>query len=47
MQDPKLADAILDISEHNACKDELMGGSMRKRWTMLDQKTVIMSDFQA
>lgn len=47
MQDPTLADAILDRLVHNAYKVELKGESMRKKRTMLDQKTVLMSDSQS
>jgi DNA replication protein DnaC len=39
MQDPTLADAILDRLVHNAYKIELKGDSMRKKRTTLDQKT--------
>lgn len=39
MQDSTLADAILDRLVHNTCKVELKGESMRKKRTMLDQKT--------
>lgn len=38
MQDPTLADAILDRLVHNAHKIELEGDSMRKKRTPLDQK---------
>lgn len=38
MQDPTLADAILDRLVHNAYKVELKGESMRKKRTSLDQK---------
>lgn len=38
MQDPTLADAILDRLVHNAHKIELKGDSMRKKRTPLDQK---------
>ena len=39
MQDPTLADAILDRLVHNAYKIELKGESMRRKRTTLDQKT--------
>jgi len=39
MQDPTLADAILDRLVHNAYKLELKGESMRRKRTTLDQKT--------
>ena len=40
MQDPTLADAILDRLVHNAYKIELDGtDSMRRKRTTLDQKT--------
>lgn len=39
MQDPTLADAILDRLVHNAYKLELRGESMRRKRSMLDQKT--------
>ena len=39
MQDPTLADAILDRLVHNAYKLELKGESMRRKRTILDQKT--------
>lgn len=38
MQNPTLADAILDRLVHNAYKVELRGESMRKKRTTLDQK---------
>ena len=38
MEDPTLADAILDRLVHNAHKVELDGGSMRKIKTALDRK---------
>lgn len=38
MQDPTLADAILDRLVHNAYKIELTGDSMRKKQSPLDQK---------
>jgi DNA replication protein DnaC len=37
MQDPTLADAILDRLVHNAYKLELKGESMRRTRTVLDQ----------
>jgi len=39
MEDPTLADAILDRLEHNAHKVNLDGDSMRKIKTTLDRKT--------
>ena len=39
MQDPTLADAILDRLVHNAYKLELKGESMRRKKSMLDLKT--------
>jgi len=39
MQDPTLADAILDRLVHNAYKLELKGESMRRKRSILDQKT--------
>jgi DNA replication protein DnaC len=39
MQDPTLADAILDRLVHNAHKVDLKGESMRRGKTALDQKT--------
>lgn len=39
MQDPTLADAILDRLVHNAYKLELKGESMRRKRSMLDRKT--------
>jgi DNA replication protein DnaC len=38
MQDPTLADAILDRLVHNAYKVELKGESMRKKRIAIDQK---------
>ena len=38
MQDPTLADAILDRLVHNAHKLELKGESMRRKRSVLDQK---------
>ena len=38
MQDPTLADAILDRLVHNSYKLELKGESMRRKRSMLDQK---------
>lgn len=38
MQDPTLADAILDRLVHNAYKLELKGESMRRKRSVLDQK---------
>jgi hypothetical protein len=39
MQDPTLADAILDRLVHNVYKFELKGESMRRKRSLLDQKT--------
>jgi DNA replication protein DnaC len=39
MQNPTLADAILDRLVHNAYKAELKGESMRKKRIALDRKT--------
>ena len=39
MQDPTLADAVLDRLVHNAHKLELKGESMRRKRSVLDQKT--------
>jgi DNA replication protein DnaC len=39
MQDPTLADAILDRLVHNAYKVELKGESMRKKKTFLDRES--------
>jgi DNA replication protein DnaC len=39
MQDPTMADAILDRLVHNGHKIELEGDSMRKRQSSLDRKT--------
>ena len=39
MQDPTMADAILDRLVHNGHKIELKGDSMRKRQSSLDRKT--------
>ena len=44
MQDPTLADAILDRLVHNAYKVELKGESMRKKRTTLDRKTEPVTD---
>jgi DNA replication protein DnaC len=44
MQDPTLADAILDRLVHNAYKLELKGESMRRKRSMLDQKTVTVTE---
>jgi len=43
MQDPTLADAILDRLVHNAYKLELKGESMRRKRSMLDQKAETMT----
>ena len=45
MQDPTLADAILDRLVHNAYKLELKGESMRKKRTTLDRKTEPVTDY--
>jgi len=45
MQDQTLADAILDRLVHNAYKLELKGESMRKKQTMLDQKTEPLTSY--
>ena len=45
MQDPTLADAILDRLVHNAYKVELKGESMRKKRTTLDRKTEPVTDY--
>ena len=39
MQDPTMADAVLDRLVHNGHKIELEGDSMRKRQSTLDRKT--------
>ena len=39
MQDPTIADTILDRLVHNGHKIELKGDSMRKRQSSLDRKT--------
>jgi DNA replication protein DnaC len=44
MQDPTLADAILDRLVHNAYKVDLKGESMRRRKTTLDQKIKPVTD---
>ncbi len=44
MQDPTLADAILDRLVHNAYKLELKGESMRRKRSVLDPKTVIVTE---
>ncbi|MBC8018744.1 MAG: ATP-binding protein [Verrucomicrobia bacterium] len=44
MQDPTLADAILDRLVHNAYKLELKGESMRRKRTTLDQKPEPVTD---
>jgi len=43
MQDPTLADAILDRLVHNAYKLELKGESMRRKRSILDQKAETMT----
>jgi DNA replication protein DnaC len=44
MQDPTLADAILDRLVHNAYKLELKGESMRRKRSLLDQKTKTVAE---
>lgn len=44
MQDPTLADAILDRLVHNAYKLELKGESMRRKRSSLDQKTETVTE---
>jgi DNA replication protein DnaC len=44
MQDPTLADAILDRLVHNAYKLELKGESMRRKRSVLDPKTAIVTE---
>jgi DNA replication protein DnaC len=44
MQDPTLADAILDRLVHNAYKLELKGESMRRKRSVLDQKTETVTE---
>ena len=44
MQDPTLADAILDRLVHNAYKVELQGDTMRRKRTILDRKTKNMTE---
>ncbi|NCP78642.1 MAG: AAA family ATPase [Deltaproteobacteria bacterium CG_4_10_14_3_um_filter_60_8] len=44
MQDPTLADAILDRVVHNAYKVELKGESMRRKKFKLDQKTETVAE---
>jgi len=44
MQDPTLADAILDRLVHNAYKLELKGESMRRKRSVLDQKTTPVTE---
>lgn len=44
MQDPTLADAILDRLVHNAYKLELKGESMRKKRSSLDRKTETVTE---
>jgi len=44
MQDPTLADAILDRLVHNAYKLELKGESMRRKRSLLDQKTETVAE---
>jgi DNA replication protein DnaC len=44
MQDPTIADSILDRLVHNAHKFELKGESMRRKRSMLDPKTETVTD---
>jgi DNA replication protein DnaC len=44
MQDPTLADAILDRLVHNAYKVELQGDTMRRKRTTLDRKTKTVTE---
>jgi len=44
MQDPTLADAILDRLVHNAYKLELKGESMRRKKSVLDRRTEPMAE---
>jgi DNA replication protein DnaC len=44
MQDPTLADAILDRLVHNAYKLELRGESMRRKRSVLDPKTSTVTE---
>jgi DNA replication protein DnaC len=44
MQDPTLADAILDRLVHNAYKIELKGESMRRKRSSLDRKTAPVTE---
>ena len=44
MQDPTLADAILDRLVHNAYKLELKGESMRRKRSSLDRKTEAVTE---
>ena len=44
MEDPTLADAILDRLVHNAYKLELKGESMRRKQSKLDLKTETVSE---
>lgn len=44
MQDPTLADAILDRLVHNAYKIELKGESMRRKRSSLDRKTEVVTE---
>lgn len=44
MQDPTLADAILDRLVHNAYKLELKGESMRRKRSVLDPKTSTVTE---
>ena len=44
MQDPTLADAILDRLVHNAYKLELKGESMRRKRSVLDPKTETVTE---
>lgn len=44
MQDPTLADAILDRLVHNAYKVDIKGENMRRKRTTLDQKTKTVTE---
>jgi DNA replication protein DnaC len=44
MQDPTLADAILDRLVHNGYKVEISGVNMRRKRTTLDQKSKVVAE---
>ena len=44
MQDPTLADAILDRLVHNAYKIEVKGESMRRKRSTLDRKSEAVTE---